>query len=81
MEFAEPSFERMMDEIAAAESIAELDYLRGEVYRVFAVHSPQRRELETTLDAMGRVLVHGRRPRSESLTTARTDSGCRVLHG
>jgi len=66
MKPAYSSFERMMDEIAAAESVAELDYLHVEVCGAFALNSPERRELETTLDAMRQILVHGRARRAKS---------------
>ena len=51
-------FERMMDEIAAATSVREVDHLRDEVRKEFSNH-PQVDALWTLLDAKRRVLAGG----------------------
>ena len=75
MHLAHSSFERMMDAIVAAESIAELEYLRGEVSRDFAVHASERDELKRTLDGMRQLLARGRRPRPAIRRPPGGDSG------
>jgi hypothetical protein len=76
MHLAHSSFERMMDAIAAAESIAELEYLRGAVSRDFAVHASERDELKRTLDAMRQLLARGRGPKPTARPSPRVgDSG------
>lgn len=48
-------FERMMDDIAAAESIQELDHLAAAVVAVFGDH-PELAKLEDMLTGMRRLL-------------------------
>lgn len=54
-------FERMMDEIATAASVAEADHLRSEIAAAFADH-PRRDELELMLDAKRRALAKESKP-------------------
>ena len=54
-QFPDP-LERMMDEIAAASSVAEVDYLTREVDALFAGH-PRRAELDQALDGRRRLLA------------------------
>jgi hypothetical protein len=76
MHLARSSFERMVDAIAAAESIAELEYLRGEVNRDFGVHASERDELKRTLDVTRRLLARGRSPKPTARPSPRVgDSG------
>jgi hypothetical protein len=49
-------FDRMMDEIAAASSVREIDHLRAEVRRDFAGDA-RIPELEAVLDAKRRLLA------------------------
>ena len=49
-------FDRMMDEIAAASSVLEIDHLRAEVRRDFAGDT-RLPELEAVLDAKRRLLA------------------------
>ena len=49
-------FDRMIDDIAAATSLAEVEYLRREVRREFTGH-PRLPDLERVLDGMRRVLT------------------------
>ncbi len=67
---ARDDFERMMDEIAAASSEAELAWCRAEVARRFASH-PRRRELDHVIDNMVRIIT----PERSEPPEAAPDSG------
>lgn len=55
---ARTPFDRMMDEIAGASSLREVDHLRLEVRRDFAAH-PRLGELEAVLAGKRWLLVRG----------------------